>query len=71
MKREAVDSSLFISIGYDKEAEILEVEFASGSVREYWGISPEMHNDLVKADSVGSFYNVHIRGLFYSYKVSE
>lgn len=60
MKRQAVASSNVKSIGL--EAETLEIEFANGNVYSYTGASAaEHHEQLLKAESVGSYFAKHVR----------
>lgn len=61
MFREPVSSSTIAAIGYDDDAEILEVEFVSGSVYRYRGVSQDVYEDLRQAPSKGTFFNRHIK----------
>ena len=64
MDREPVDSSNIESIGYDAASKILEVEFRNGSIYQYKGISQEIYNELMEADSVGSFLHRIIKNVY-------
>ena len=64
MRRVPVESSMLSSIGYDPVTETLEVEFVSGEVCQYFGVSKETHERLMKADSKGGFMNGAIMGAF-------
>ena len=55
MKREAVDSSMIASVGYDPDDRILEVEFTSGTVYQYEDVPPEEFMGLMNSDSKGQY----------------
>lgn len=66
MERTKVVSSQIASIGYQAENKLLEVEFvgkagAPGSVYLYHEIEPETHAELMAAESVGKYFNQHLR----------
>ena len=61
MFREPVSSSTVAAIGYDDDAEILEVEFVSGAVYRYRGVSQDVFEDFRRAPSKGIFFNRHIK----------
>jgi len=60
MDRILVNSSNLISVGYDHEAQVLEVEFQSGSVYRYLQVPPELYQDLMTAGSKGRYFHDHI-----------
>jgi hypothetical protein len=64
MDRKEVKSSQFVSVGYDPEKEILELEFKGGAVYQYFNVSPEKFNAFIAADSPGRHFGQHIRGKF-------
>lgn len=55
MKRIAVESSMIASVGYDEENEILEVEFNSGQVYQYFEVPREVFDELLQAESKGRY----------------
>lgn len=61
MTRLHVDSSAIVSVGYSPDASALEVEFIGGAVYLYRGVAPETHQEFMRADSKGTFFNVAIR----------
>jgi hypothetical protein len=61
MQRNPVTSSNIKSIGHDPQNRTLHVEFNSGKVYEYGGVSAGEHAALVNADSVGKHFNEHIK----------
>jgi hypothetical protein len=61
MIREAVSSSNLASVGYDAESETLEVEFKNGLVYEYYNVPQFLHERMMQAGSIGSFFNREIK----------
>lgn len=61
MKREEVDSSMLVSVGYDEKKKILEAEFTSGGVYEYYDVEKSVYDELMAADSHGSYFYNNIR----------
>lgn len=49
------------SFDYDKEAQILRVEFNNGSVYKYHDVPDSVYQDLKIAPSVGQYFNTNIR----------
>lgn len=64
MKRTPVDSSALNRVGYDPTREILEIEFKSGNVYQYFHVPPSVYEALLKADSLGAFVNEQIKGSY-------
>lgn len=67
MKREAVKSSNIKSVGYDPQTETLEVEFVNGTVYQYVGVEADKHAAMMKSDTVGGYFNAHIKGGGYKF----
>ena len=57
-------STLLQAIAYDSAATLLKMQFHDGSVYRYLGVPAQIYNDLLKADSKGTFFNQRIRGQF-------
>jgi hypothetical protein len=64
MERQQVSSSNIRSIGHDEETEVLEVEFKSGAVYQYSGVSAHLAQNLLGATSVGSYFAANIKDNF-------
>lgn len=64
MNRIPVTSSNIVSIGYDVESEVLEIEFRSGAVYRYDGVPMEEYDGLKDASSHGKYFLQHIRGRY-------
>lgn len=64
MDRQPVESSSLASVGYDKEAQILEIEFQHGGVYQYAGVPGDIHYLLMVAPSKGQAFWRLIRDRF-------
>jgi hypothetical protein len=60
----AVNSSLLASVDYDPSQLVLQLEFRSGAIYRYSAVPATIHEDLLAADSKGSYFNSRIRGSF-------
>lgn len=69
MKREACNSGTIASIGYDPDNETLEVEFHSGGVYRYFGVPPQVHAELLHAESCGKYHHQHVKGRYHHQRV--
>src|SRR6266404_2380981 len=67
MERFSVNSNQLTSIGYNPATLTLEVEFRKGGVYQYVGISRETHEQLMAAESIGTFFNTMIRDGGFAY----
>ncbi|MDD2693887.1 MAG: KTSC domain-containing protein [Candidatus Gracilibacteria bacterium] len=61
MRRESVYSSNIISIGYDPERQLLEIEFHGGGIYQYIGVPHHIYNALMSAPSHGVYFAQNIR----------
>ena len=69
MERKRINASTIRSVGYDAGRQILEIEFTSGSIVQYTGVSPEVHRRFMSSPSPGSFFQDQIDENFPSRKV--
>ena len=67
IERQRVDSSNIKSVGYNKELQILEVEFEMGGVYQYTAVPEAVHKNFMNAPSKGNFFAMSIKGA-YPYK---
>ena len=65
MERHPVSSSLLERVGHDSDEDVLEVELESGAIYQYRNIPEETYEELLSADSLGRYFNSHIRGRSY------
>lgn len=66
MERNPVSSSNLASVGYHEESQTLEVEFLKGGIYQYFGVPPYVHQELISAPSVGSYFAKNVKNA-YSY----
>ena len=69
MERKRVNASNIRSVGYDAAQQVLEIEFSSGSIVQYSGVSPDVHRRFMGAPSPGSFYQDQIEENFSSRRI--
>ena len=67
MDRKPVRSSNLKSIGYDPDRRILEVEFDTRSVYQYYAVPLYEYEGLMQARSHGSYFSRHIKTGPYSH----
>lgn len=56
------------SIGYDPATAILEIEFLSGGIYQYFDVPEHIHQDLMNASSHGKFFAEYIK---YNYRYQK
>ncbi len=66
MTRAPVKSSNIQSVGYDAATRALEIEFKSGGVYRYHGVTLDEYHALVNSASLGSHFHHHIRSRYQS-----
>lgn len=64
MIRKPVVSSNIHSIGYDNESQVLEIEFHSGGIYQYYSVPRTVYQDLMNAVSHGKYFHAHIKGVY-------
>jgi hypothetical protein len=75
MERTAVESSQLVSVGYNAEKQILEIEFKGGGVYQYFDVPEHIHRELlagarivkeggIESASIGRYFGQNIRGKF-------
>ena len=68
MERQNVTSSDIASIGYDHDNMVLEIEFLSGTVYQYYDVPQSIYDGLMAADSHGKFHAAYIKNGGYRYE---
>lgn len=61
MKRVEVISSDIKTVGYDYNNNILEIEFHSRGIYQYYNVSEDAYISLINASSKGSFFHKNIK----------
>ncbi|MBM7699261.1 KTSC domain-containing protein [Kurthia huakuii] len=64
-----VESSKIQAIGYEASPMILRVEFHKDGVFEYYGVPELVYNDLMEADSHGTYFTRSIKDRYRYVKV--
>src|ERR1022692_2274737 len=59
-----VESTSLATVAYDDAWELLQLEFCSRAVYQYFGVPAAVHAALLRAPSKGSYFNRVIRGRF-------
>lgn len=59
-----VASSNIDSVGYDADTETLRIRFNDGGTYDYQAVPPHVHDSLMKATSVGSYFHSHIKNAY-------
>jgi hypothetical protein len=60
MERKRINAANVRSVGYDSRNRLLEVEFSSGTIVQYSGVSEEVYRGLMNAPSPGSYFRDRI-----------
>jgi hypothetical protein len=71
MPATAVKSTTLTTVAYDTASQMLRLEFRSRAVYCYFGVPPRVHQDLLAANSKGSYFNRNIRGRFPYHRLTE
>ena len=69
MERKRVNASTIRAVGYDAGKQLLEIEFSSGAIVQYSGVSPEVHRRFMSSPSPSSYYQDQIDENFPSKRV--
>ena len=64
MEMTNVNSSNVAAIGFDEDAQILQVEFNSGATYQYFDVQKAIYDGLLDAASVGQFLNQQVKGTY-------
>lgn len=64
MIRKPVKSSNIVSIGYNIQEKILEIEFISSGIYRYFEVPIEIYDSFLKSSSKGKFVHKNIRGRY-------
>lgn len=70
INRRGVDSSAILSVGYSDAHRILEVEFTNGYVHRYLEVPAGEYDLMLKADSIGRYFNCFVKGKYEAQAVS-
>ena len=62
--RVAVRSRSLANMAYDHDQAILQIEFRGGTVYPYFRVPRQTYQDLLQADSKGTYFNRYVRSAF-------
>jgi len=51
-------------IGYEERKNMLQVEFLTGSIYQYDGVSKKVYQDFMSAESYGTFHETQVKGKY-------
>jgi len=66
----SVESSNLSSVGYNEETSELFVQFKNGGIYMYKDVPANVHAELISAESVGKYFNAHVKSGFTYAKVT-
>jgi len=64
MRVAAVESATLVTVSYDGARELLQLEFCSRAVYQYFNVRAAVHRSLLDAPSKGRYFNEAIGGRF-------
>lgn len=56
-----IESTAIARVGYDSRKRTLRLEYRNGRIYDYFDVPPEVHKELLSADSAGEFVNLEIK----------
>jgi hypothetical protein len=59
-----VKSTTLTAVAYDGRRALLQLQFRDGTTYHYFGVPAQTHQELLDADSKGSYFNRRIRTQF-------
>lgn len=71
MRVTAVESTTLVTVSYDDARELLQLEFCSRAVYQYFSVPAAVHQSLLDAASKGRYFNQVIRGHFLYRLISD
>jgi hypothetical protein len=71
MRVTAVESTTLATVAFDEAQALLELEFRSQEVYQYFGVPAAVHEALLAAPSKGGYFNQAIRPWFQYRRVSR
>jgi hypothetical protein len=61
MDRHSVESTVIRAVGHTR---VLEIEFESGRVYQYYDVPEDVYEGMLASDSKGRYFNTHVRGKY-------
>lgn len=63
-------SSFITNVAWDEDSESLMIKFNSGTTWVYYNVPESVYISLIRAESVGSYFNNNIRDLYSSQRIN-
>jgi hypothetical protein len=64
MTRIKVHSNILLSVGYEPDSELLELEFPNSGVYEYHKVHPVIYMGLMHTEAKEAYFDKHIKDKF-------
>ena len=64
MEWREMSSSAIARVAYDETSSTLNVEFESGTIYEYFDVPRNIYEELLSAESAGSYFAQNIRDVY-------
>lgn len=61
MERQEVESTVIGTVGYSR---VLEIQFESGRIYQYYDVPQDIFEGMLNAESKGKYFNANVRGKF-------
>jgi hypothetical protein len=61
MEKHKTESSVIGAVGHSR---VLEIQFESGRVYQYFNVPEDVYEEMLNSDSKGKYFNSHIRGKY-------
>ena len=71
MDRTKVNSEILVSVGYEPDAELLELEFTGGAIYKYHHVQPYLYMGLMHSNSKTIYFDKNIRDRYEVERVQE
>ena len=70
MERVPVQSTEIALVGYDSHKALLEIVFRRGGVYRYRGVPEDVHQKLLGAPSIGTYFSERIKEAYHYTRVA-
>lgn len=64
MTRIKVHSNILLSVGYEPDSELLELEFPNNGIYEYHKVHPVIYMGLMHTEAKEAYFDKHIKDKF-------
>ena len=71
MRVTAVESTIIATVAFDESQALLQLEFRSQEIYQYFGVSAAVHETLLAAPLKGGYFNQAIRPCFQYRRLSR